>query len=223
MTQSPASIALPLRDGPRVFGVITIYDTEADTFDKVGKDDLAFNAAVLSLATAVFMMGMLALRLVTVWWFGQGFTKKRVMVLGDGPSAESVINYIKSAAGSHLRYIETPQRQPSNVTSISGNLAIKPATEMAMTLSEAAKVGLPEVKLGIYPGFGGTFRLPRVIGCDNAIEWIASGKEQRPADALKVGAVDAVVKPALLQSAALDLVKRAISGELDFKVLLREF
>jgi sugar transferase (PEP-CTERM system associated) len=100
---------------------------------------------VLSLVTAVFMMGMLALRLVTVWWFGQGFTKKRVMVLGDGPSAESVINYIKSSAGSHLRYIETPRRPASNVTSIAsvtsvnGNLAIKPAAELALTLSEAAK------------------------------------------------------------------------------------
>jgi 3-hydroxyacyl-CoA dehydrogenase/enoyl-CoA hydratase/3-hydroxybutyryl-CoA epimerase/enoyl-CoA isomerase len=84
-------------------------------------------------------------------------------------------------------------------------------------MSETAKVGLPEVKLGIYPGFGGTVRLPRVIGCDNAIEWIASGKENRADDALKVGAVDAVVKADKLHAAALDLVKRAISGELDFK------
>lgn len=83
--------------------------------------------------------------------------------------------------------------------------------------ADTAKVGLPEVKLGIYPGFGGTVRLPRVIGTDNAIEWIASSKEAKAADALKVGAVDAVVAPAKLQAAALDLVKRAISGELDFK------
>ena len=84
-------------------------------------------------------------------------------------------------------------------------------------MSTAAKVGLPEVKLGIYPGFGGTVRLPRLIGVDNAVEWIASGKENRAEDALKVHAVDAVVAPEKLQEAALDLVKRAISGELDFK------
>lgn len=83
--------------------------------------------------------------------------------------------------------------------------------------AEGAKVGLPEVKLGIYPGFGGTVRLPRVIGTDNAVEWIASGKENKAADALKVGAVDAVVKADKLQEAALDLVKRAIAGELDYK------
>lgn len=84
-------------------------------------------------------------------------------------------------------------------------------------MSTAAKVGLPEVKLGIYPGFGGTVRLPRLIGVDNAVEWIASGQENRAEDALKVHAVDAVVAPEKLQEAALDLVKRAISGELDYK------
>jgi 3-hydroxyacyl-CoA dehydrogenase/enoyl-CoA hydratase/3-hydroxybutyryl-CoA epimerase/enoyl-CoA isomerase len=47
-------------------------------------------------------------------------------------------------------------------------------------MSTKAKIGLPEVKLGIYPGFGGTVRLPRLIGADNAIEWIAAGKENRP-------------------------------------------
>ncbi len=84
-------------------------------------------------------------------------------------------------------------------------------------MAEKAKVGLPEVKLGIYPGFGGTVRLPRLIGADNAIEWIAAGKEARPDEALKVGAVDAVVPADKLLDAALDLAKRAISGELDYK------
>ena len=84
-------------------------------------------------------------------------------------------------------------------------------------MAESAKVGLPEVKLGIYPGFGGTVRLPRVIGTDNAVEWIAGGKENKAADALKMGAVDAVVAADKLQAAALDLIKRAISGELDYK------
>ena len=60
-------------------------------------------------------------------------------------------------------------------------------------MSATAVVGLPEVKLGIYPGFGGTVRLPRLIGVDNAVEWIASGKENKAEEALKMRAVDAVV------------------------------
>ncbi len=84
-------------------------------------------------------------------------------------------------------------------------------------MADSTKVGLPEVKLGIYPGFGGTVRLTRVVGADNAIEWIAAGKEARAEEALKVGAVDAVVAADKLLEASLDLVKRAISGELDYK------
>jgi 3-hydroxyacyl-CoA dehydrogenase/enoyl-CoA hydratase/3-hydroxybutyryl-CoA epimerase/enoyl-CoA isomerase len=78
-------------------------------------------------------------------------------------------------------------------------------------MSTAAKVGLPEVKLGIFPGFGGTVRLPRVIGVDNAVEWIAAGSEKRPDAALKDGAVDAVVAPENCVDAAIDLVKQVAS------------
>ncbi len=89
-------------------------------------------------------------------------------------------------------------------------------------MSTAAKVGLPEAKLGIYPGFGGTVRLPRVIGVDNAVQWIAAGVEQRPAKALSDGAVDAVVEPEMLRDATLDLVQQCIAGTLDYKAKRQE-
>jgi len=84
-------------------------------------------------------------------------------------------------------------------------------------MSTAAKVGLPEVKLGIFPGFGGTVRLTRVIGVDNAVEWVAAGAEKRPDAALKDGAVDAVVAPDQLKAAALSLVQQCIDGKIDWK------
>lgn len=89
-------------------------------------------------------------------------------------------------------------------------------------MSTAAKVGLPEVKLGIMPGFGGTIRLPRVIGVDNAVEWIAAGAEKKPEVALKDGAVDAVVTPELLRDAAIDLAKQCINGKLDWRAKREE-
>ncbi len=89
-------------------------------------------------------------------------------------------------------------------------------------MSETARVGLPETKLGIIPGYGGTTRLPRLIGADNAIEWIASGKEQKPDQALKFGAVDAVVSPGLLRKAAVSLLQQCIDGKLDYKARRRE-
>ena len=53
--------------------------------------------------------------------------------------------------------------------------------------------GLPEVKLGILPGFGGTQRLPRLVGVPAALEMITTGKTVFPRQALKMGLVDAMV------------------------------
>lgn len=89
-------------------------------------------------------------------------------------------------------------------------------------MSTVAKVGLPETKLGIIPGFGGTVRLPRIIGADNAIEWIASGKEQKAAAAMLAGAVDAVIEPAKLKEAGIDLLKQCVAGKLDYKAKRQE-
>ncbi len=94
--------------------------------------------------------------------------------------------------------------------------------EMALTCdfrvaSTESRVGLPETQLGLIPGFGGTVRLPRVIGSDNAIEWIAMAKTHKPEEALKVGAIDAVTAPDALRAAALQMVEDAANGKLDWK------
>ncbi len=107
------------------------------------------------------------------------------------------------------------------VTAING-IALGGGFEMCLAtdyrvMSDKAQVGLPETKLGIFPGFGGTVRLPRLVGADNAIEWIASGSQQRPDKACKVGAVDAVVAADDLNTAARDLLQKAIDGKFDWQ------
>lgn len=82
---------------------------------------------------------------------------------------------------------------------------------------ETAVIGLPEVKLGLIPGFGGTVRLPRVIGPDNALEAIASGANHKPEKALALGLVDAVVKSDRLKEGALAMLRDAIAGDLNWK------
>lgn len=83
--------------------------------------------------------------------------------------------------------------------------------------STAAKVGLPETKLGIIPGWGGTVRLPRVAGLDTAVEWIAAGKENDAEAALAARVVDAVVEPAKLRDAALHCLQQCINGKFDYQ------
>ena len=81
----------------------------------------------------------------------------------------------------------------------------------------SCSIGLPEVKLGLMPGFGGTVRLPRIIGVDNAVEWMSTGKSWKPEQALAVGAIDAVVAPEALRASAIKMLKDAINGKLDWR------
>lgn len=84
-------------------------------------------------------------------------------------------------------------------------------------MADSAKVGLPETQLGIYPGWGGTVRLPRLIGADNACEWICGGAQKRSADALKDGAVDAVVPVAKVHESARHLIQQVLDGKLSYR------
>ncbi len=108
-----------------------------------------------------------------------------------------------------------------SVTAING-FALGGGLEFALTTSyrvmaTTAKIGVPETKLGIFPGFGGTVRLSRLAGADNAIEWIAGGSKYDAETALKTGVVDAVIEPEKLREGALDLLEQAMAGERDWK------
>ena len=112
------------------------------------------------------------------------------------------------------------------VTIING-LALGGGLEMALTsdyrvMAATAKIGLPETKLGIIPGFGGTVRLPRLIGADNAVEWIAAGKEHNAQVALATGVADVVVETKELREAAIDLLQKCIDGTFDYKTKRQE-
>jgi 3-hydroxyacyl-CoA dehydrogenase / enoyl-CoA hydratase / 3-hydroxybutyryl-CoA epimerase len=60
------------------------------------------------------------------------------------------------------------------------------------------RIGLPEIRLGILPGFGGTTRLPRLIGLSGALPLILSGQPVRASKARRIGLVDEAVHPSLL-------------------------
>lgn len=107
------------------------------------------------------------------------------------------------------------------VTAING-FAFGGGFEICLTtdfriIEEGAKIGLLETKLGIIPGWGGTVRLSRLVGADNAIEWIASANQYTANDALKIHAVDAVVKKGESLAAAKTLLQRAMEGSLNWK------
>ncbi len=78
--------------------------------------------------------------------------------------------------------------------------------------SDTARLGLPEVKLGIIPGYGGTQRLPRLVGKGKALEMILTGEPVTAVEALRVGLVNQVVPQSDLIPAAESLARKIITN-----------
>jgi enoyl-CoA hydratase/carnithine racemase len=79
-------------------------------------------------------------------------------------------------------------------------------------LGEGARVGQPEILLGIIPGAGGTQRLPRLVGPARAKDIVFTGRFVGAAEALAIGLVDQVVPDAEVYDAARGLVERYATG-----------
>src|SRR5688572_12355303 len=72
----------------------------------------------------------------------------------------------------------------------------------------STRIGLPEVKLGIYPGWGGSVRLPPLVGAPAAMDMMLTGRTLSPSAARAIGLVDKVAEAAVLVDAARELAKR---------------
>jgi enoyl-CoA hydratase len=77
--------------------------------------------------------------------------------------------------------------------------------------SQTARIGQPEVKIGIIPGYGGTQRLPRLIGKGAALKMILTGEPIGADEALRLGLVDEVVAPDQLLARA-EQIAQTIAG-----------
>ena len=129
-----------------------------------------------------------------------------------------------SRAGQDVfRAIET-MRKPViaaiNGFALGGGLELALACHIRIA-SENAKLGLPEVKLGIIPGYGGTIRLPRLVGRGRALELMLSGEMIDAQEAYRIGLVNRVVPQAeLLPSAKALLGKIAGNGPIAIALAL---
>ncbi|HJR64406.1 MAG TPA: enoyl-CoA hydratase-related protein [Gemmatimonadaceae bacterium] len=77
--------------------------------------------------------------------------------------------------------------------------------------SDGARVGLPEVKLGIGPGYGGTQRLPRLVGKGRALQLILTGEMIDAAEAFRIGLVNKVVPAGELLGAAEAMLRQMLA------------
>ena len=159
---------------------------------------------------------------------------KALVVVGGKPESGT---FIAGADIGEIRSIDEPEeaRQKASkgqavlhrfstmpavtVAAIHGN-CLGGGTELALACdlrvashSEKTRIGLPEVQLGILPGFGGSQRLPRLVGLVNAMPIVLTGKPVDVKKASKIGLVDRVAYPDLLRQAAVGLALEALAKE----------
>ncbi|WP_353171485.1 fatty acid oxidation complex subunit alpha FadB [Acinetobacter rudis] len=171
------------------------------------KADQSIKGLIVTSAKSTFIVG------ADITEFGDNFAQGENAIVEWAMPVHDIFNSFED--------LEIPKVAAINGMALGGGFEMCLVCDYRV-MSEAAQIGLPEIKLGIIPGFGGTVRLSRIIGIDNAIEWIAMAAPKRPAAALKDGAVDAVVAADKLQEAAVHLVQQAIDGRLDWKTKRQE-
>ena len=112
--------------------------------------------------------------------------------LAQVESAEQAFELVEDLKTS-LRKLETsgkPVVAAITGTALGGGLELALACHYRIAIdSPKTKLGLPEVKLGLLPGGGGTQRLPRLVGIQKALELMTQGKELRPQQAVEIGII----------------------------------
>ena len=191
-------------------------------FDLQGESVNKFdNATVTSLAAALDALeaesgikGLLVSSAKPVFVVGADITEF-TSLFGSGKEEIKPFTGANNKNFNRIASLPYPSAVAINGFAMGGGLECCLACDFRV-MSTAAKIGLPETKLGILPGWGGTVRLPRIIGVDEAVMWMATGADKKADAALKAGAVDAVAAPEQLREVTLATLQGAIDGELDY-------
>lgn len=135
---------------------------------------------------------------------------KALVVIGEGrtfPAGADIREFGKPPQGPALPDVVAEYEASDKLvvaaihgTALGGGLEVALGCDYRVAV-DSAKVGLPEVKLGILPGAGGTQRLPRLIGAQKALEVIVAGNPVKAKDALELGIVDELIGGDLLEGA----------------------
>jgi 3-hydroxyacyl-CoA dehydrogenase / enoyl-CoA hydratase / 3-hydroxybutyryl-CoA epimerase len=108
----------------------------------------------------------------------------------------------------HLEALPCPSVAVIHGFALGGGLELALACRYRVAVAdERLSLGLPEVQLGIHPGFGGTVRSVRLVGVRPAMEMMLTGKSVRADKALRLGLVDRLVPADQLRSTARELIK----------------
>lgn len=109
------------------------------------------------------------------------------------------------------------ESSPKPVIAAVNGFALGGGCELALAChiriaAEQAKFGQPEVKLGICPGYGGTQRLPRIVGKGRALQLLMTGETIDAAEACRIGLVNRVVAADALMTTATEMLRQILAN-----------
>ncbi|HEU0278196.1 MAG TPA: enoyl-CoA hydratase/isomerase family protein [Rhodanobacteraceae bacterium] len=127
---------------------------------------------------------------------------------------------LENEAFNGLAELPVPVIAALNGVTLGGGAEIALACDLRI-MAAGARIGFPEVKLGVFPGSGGVFRLPRLVGSARAYELLYTGDLIDAEQALRIGLVNQVVPQAEVLPAALALAVRLAAGPARALMLIR--
>lgn len=214
MSEGPQNLRVEVLDG--VIGRITIDRPKvlnALDRDTLGEIDCAFDGLLRHEAVRVIVLA------------GGG---EKAFVAGADIAEMAALNPLQAREFSRRgqAVLARLEQSPKPTIAMIQGYALGGGLELALAChlrvaSNKAKLGLPEVTLGLLPGFGGTQRLARLAGAGVAREWILSGDAVGAEEALRVGVLNRVVEPERLWESTRELaLKLAARGPLAQKLAL---
>lgn len=192
------------------------FDRDEDSINKFDEKTLnELDQAVSVIAGDDTVKGVLVSSAKSVFVVGADINEfADAFLLSD---AELVARNLKLNSGLiRLEDLDVPTVAAINGIALGGGMEVTLAAALR-AMATKAQIGLPEVKLGLIPGLGGTLRTPRIAGAAVAVDLICGGKPLTADKALSLGLVDAVCSPEDLRSTALDLLRSACIGEIDWR------
>jgi enoyl-CoA hydratase/carnithine racemase len=152
-------------------------------------------------------------RAVVVWGgeriFAAGADVKAMAEFGPR-EVESSVGALEGALR-HLEAVPKPVVAAINGYALGGGCELALACDFRYAAADA-RLGLPEIRLGIIPGAGGTQRLPKLVGLARARDLIFSGRHVGADEALEIGLIDAVTSPDRVYEEALARARAFADG-----------
>ena len=192
------------------------FDSQSGSVNKFNAETLAeLRQAMDMLKQQQGIKGLLLSSGKSVFVVGADITEFKGMF---SASKEQFVEaaYVVNELFSEIEDLPYPSVAAINGFALGGGFEVCLACDCRVISSKAA-IGLPETGLGIIPGWGGTVRLPRLIGYTDAVQWIVSGQQQKPAAAQQAGAVDVIAEPEELRTESLKVLQEMVDGTRDYE------